>query len=127
MLTRLFALLASVSTAIAAPPAFTKIGDHPVSIQTPYPAILSITPYHGRLYFGYGDYNYYPPNILVSYDPVDRFFRLEHSVASDAVDPIRVLGNDLWVPHVDPIHFEDFQDFVSRRSGFIFPFFLDAA
>ena len=117
MFTRLVATLTAVSAANAAPPAFTKIGDHPVSVQTPYPAILSITPFQGRLYFGYGDYNQYPPIVMVSYDPSDRLFRLEHSVASDAVDSVRVLGNDLWLPHVDPIHFEDFQDFSFKRDG----------
>jgi FG-GAP repeat len=92
----------------------TLVGRHPVSILTPFPNIHSIRSYKGRVYFGYGDYFTYPVNIMVSYSEPDNAFRLEYSTGTDAVDSMRVLDGKLFVPSVDPIHYEDFRDLSYR-------------
>lgn len=93
------------------------VGPHPTSPLTFYPNIHSIKSFNGRVYFGYGDYNYYPVNVIASYSETDNAFRLEHSASTDAVDTMRVIGNQLFVPSVDPIHYDDFRDFSYYTPG----------
>ena len=101
---------------LAAAP-MSLIGPHPTSPLTFYPNIHSIKSYNGRVYFGYGDYNYYPVNVVSSYAESDNTFRMEHSASTDAVDTMRVIGNQLFVPSVDPIHYDDFADFCYYTPG----------
>ena len=98
-------------------PQMVQIGVHPASTQTAYPAILNLVPYQGRIYMGYGDYNFYPAQVITSYDPSDRRFHMEHAAGTDAVDTMRVINDTLYVPHVDPIHYEDFQDYSWKSGG----------
>ena len=66
------------------------IGPHPTSPLTFYPNIHSIKSYNGRVYFGYGDYNYYPVNVVSSYAESDNTFRMEPVVcAVGGPDPLR--------------------------------------
>ena len=104
----LVAVLATTLNGLSVPMAL--VAPHPTSPLTPYPNIHSIKSYHGRVYFGYGDYNRYPVNVIASYSVAENVVRLEHSAGTDAVDSMRVLGGKLFAPSVDPIHYEDFRD-----------------
>lgn len=95
----------------------TLVAPHPTSPLTGYPNIHSIKSYNGRVYFGYGDYNYYPVNVIASYSASENVVRLEHSAGTDAVDTMRILGGKLFTPSVDPIHYEDFRDFSYYTPG----------
>jgi hypothetical protein len=89
-----------------------KIGDHPASRITPYPAILTLHVHNGRVYMGYGaSDDYYPAVYIASYDPAGHRFRIEHAAMSDRIEALRSIGGTLYVPHIDPVHFEDFRDY----------------
>ncbi len=89
-----------------------KIGDHPVSRLTPYPDILSLHVHRGRLYMGCGTGSGYAPAVyIVSYDPALHRFRIEHSAMSHRIQAFRSPGGTLYVPHNEPVEFEDFRDF----------------
>lgn len=91
-----------------------KLADHPTSRLTAFPQLHSARRAGGKVYFGYGDWNNFPACVLVSYDPARNVLALEHSVASDAVDAIREIDGLIYLPHVDPIHYEDFHDYSWR-------------
>ena len=116
---RIVAVLVAVlaSTADAWSVSMTLVGPHPTSPLTAYPNIHSIRAYNGRVYFGYGDYDVYPVNVIASYSAAENVVRLEHSAGTDAVDTMRVLGGKLFAPSVDPIHYEDFRDFSYFTPG----------
>lgn len=97
--------------------AMTLVAPHPTSPLTAFPNIHSIKAYNGRVYFGYGDYNLYPVNVIASYSPSENLMRLEHSAGTDATDVMRVLAGKLFVPSVDPIHYEDFRDLSYYTPG----------
>ncbi len=111
-----FLLVAIFVHTLAAGP-MSLIGPHPTSPLTFYPNIHSIKAYNGRVYFGYGNYDYYPVNVVASYSEADNTFRMEHSAGTDAMDTMRVLGGRLFVPSVDPIHYDDFADLCYYTPG----------
>src|SRR5687768_11952511 len=92
-------------------------GTHPTSPSTAFPAIHVLKAYEGRIYMGYGDWNVYPAVAIVSYDPATATMRPEHSPGCDSVGTLRVIGNDLFAPSIDPVHFEEFTDFSVRSGG----------
>ena len=61
---------------------------------------------------GYGDWNAHPgPVVLTSYDPVRHVVTAEHSLNTDAVGELRVINNQLYIPAIDPIHYQHFEDY----------------
>jgi len=92
-------------------------GPHPTSPSTAYPAIHVLKAFEGRIYMGYGDWNRSPAVAIVSYDPATAAFTTEHSFGSDSIGSFRVLGDELFVPAIDPVHFDEFIDFSVRSGG----------
>ncbi len=97
---------------VAAP--VVKLADHPTAKLTPFPTLHSTKAVGDRVYFGYGDWTAYPAVVLVSYTPARNVFTLEHSVASDSMEFMREIDGTLYIPHCDPVHYEDFHDFSYR-------------
>jgi hypothetical protein len=93
------------------------VGTHPTSPLTAFPDIHVLKAYQDRIYMGYGDWNVYPAVVVVSYDPAINAFRIEHSAVTDSVGTFRILNNRLYVPSIDPIHFEDFNDYSVLENG----------
>ena len=103
---------ALAATALSADVTPVLVGNHPTSRLTPWPAIHSLHVHRGRIYMSYGtSEDYFPAVFIASYDPALHRFRIEHSAMSDKVEALRTIGDTLYVPHVDPVHFEDFRDY----------------
>jgi hypothetical protein len=92
-------------------------GTHPTSPSTAFPAIHVLKAFEDRIYMGYGNWNLYPAVSVVSYHPATATFHPEHSPGSDSVGQFRVIGDDLFVPSIDPVHYEEFVDFSVRSGG----------
>ena len=93
------------------------IGSHPTSPLTAYPAIHNLKSFNGRIYMAYGNYDFYPVNVIASFDPAQGKFRLEHSACTDSIDHLRVLNGRLYAPSVDPIHYDDFRELSFLTPG----------
>src|SRR5688572_12093670 len=110
-----FALLSFAVEAFAAE--MSLVGTHPTSPLTAFPDIHVLKEHGGRIYMGYGDWNFYPAVVVVSYDPSINAFRLEHSAITDSIGMFRTVNGRLYVPSTDPIHFEDFHDYSVLDNG----------
>jgi uncharacterized repeat protein (TIGR01451 family) len=93
------------------------LGTHPTSPLSGTPAIHVLKAHDGRIYMGYGDWNGYPVVVIASYDPASNAFRMEHSAPTDSIGIFRSIGNKLYVPSIDPVHFEEFQDYSVLDGG----------
>jgi len=91
---------------------FVKVGTCQPAIDWGFPAIHSLSSAHGKIYLGYGDWNAHPgPVILTSYDPATGVMTAEHSLNTDSIGAMREIDGKLYIPSIDPIHYQHFEDF----------------
>lgn len=118
---RRFIILALLYLAIAgSSPAsgasLVLLGTNQPATLTAFPALHTLKAFEGRIFMGYGDWNQYPAAVVTSYQPGDGTFHLEFSAYTDSIGLFREVGGKLYVPSIDPVHFQDFHD-LSYRSG----------
>lgn len=92
------------------------LGTNQPATVTAFPALHTLKAFEGRIYMGYGDWNQYPAAVVTSYQPSDGSFHLEFSAYTDSIGIFREVGGKLYLPSIDPVHFQDFHD-LSYRSG----------
>ena len=108
-------LFGVVCTSVAAD--LTLVGSHPTAPLTAYPPLHVLKAHEGRIYMGYGDYDFYPAVVAACYDPSGGVFRTEFSVPADTIGILNEIGGQLFLPSIDPVHFEEFRDFSIRGVG----------
>jgi hypothetical protein len=114
---------AAATTAVAAPaasafgatavmPGCTFLGQAPdaLAVSGSYgDALRTLVPYQGRVYYGYGNYQYNTGSTsgsgtnLSYFDPATRSFGVAYSsYRTEEVNTVRLLGGRMFVPNVDP-------------------------
>lgn len=96
---------------------FVRLGSNPLAANSGFPSIHTLKAFNGRLYFGYGDWNYHPTVFIGSYRPATGRFHVEHLAFTDSIGVFREINGKLYVPHMDPSHYEDFKDFSVLEDG----------
>ncbi len=94
-----------------------QVGDFPAAIRTPYSTIHTLKAFQGRIYMGYGDWNNHPAVVINSYRPATEKFHWEFSANTDSIGVLREIAGRLWVPHTDPVHYDDFKDLSYLSDG----------
>jgi len=106
--------LGAVSLMIPAQAQFVKVGTCKPAVDWGFPDIHTLGSAFGKIYMGYGDWNAHPgPVILTSYDPKTGVVTAEHSLATDSIGAFREIGGKLYIPSIDPIHYQHFEDYVA--------------
>jgi hypothetical protein len=86
--------------------AFTLVGIHPGAAAQPTETgrmLVTLVPWQGRLYAGYGDWNANTgPIAVTAWDPTGLGFRDYLVSCTEAIYTYRVLGDRLWAPAIDP-------------------------
>jgi hypothetical protein len=81
------------------------VGVHPQASAQPTEtgnALVTLCPWQGRLYIGYGDYQENTgPIEVTAWDPGQRQFTSVHSSDTEAIYNYRVIGNALYAPATD--------------------------
>ena len=91
---------------------FVRLGSCKPANDWGFSEIHTLGSAFGKVYMGYGDWNAHPgPVVLTSYDPVRHVVTAEHSLNTDAVGELRVINNQLYIPAIDPIHYQHFEDY----------------
>lgn len=96
---------------------FVEIGGPPWIAAQPLHArtIHDLTVYQGRLYLSYGNAGTNDGPVEIGcYDPASHTFITESLLGSEAIGRIKVIGDELYVPSVDPAHFYNQSDFAVR-------------
>ena len=96
---------------------FVRIGANPMSANTAFPSVHVLKAFNGRLYCGYGEWNNHPAMMIGSYRPDTGRWHVEHSAFTDAIGSFKEINGRLYVPHIDPVHYEDFKDFSVLENG----------
>jgi len=81
------------------------LGVHPQAAAQPTPtgrALVTLFPWHGRLYVGYGDYQANTgPIEVTAWDPARNRFASYHSSDTEAIYNYRAIGDALYAPATD--------------------------
>lgn len=86
--------------------AFEKIATYPpaaAQLTAVGRVLATLQPFQGRLYIGYGDYSVNTGPIEIgAFDPTTSSFRKEFLADTEAIWGYRVIGDQLYAPHIDP-------------------------
>lgn len=94
-----------------------RIGANPMSGNTAFPSVHVLKAFNGRLYFGSGDWNSHPSILIGCYRPDTGRYHVEFSAFTDSIGSFKEINGKLYVPHIDPAHYEDFKDFSVLENG----------
>jgi hypothetical protein len=94
-----------------------RIGFYAPAMLSGHPTIHALKAYNGRIYAGYGDYDNHPAVIVSCYRPDTGKFHLEFSAYTDSIGVFREIAGKLYVPHIDPVHYQDFKDLSYFSDG----------
>src|SRR5688500_2806556 len=84
--------LLAVATAAAN---LSIVGKHPTSDLTAFRALHTLQAFEDRIYLGYGDWDEFPPVVVVSYEPNAHSFHIEFSSPSDVLAIFREINGKL--------------------------------